>query len=99
MQSYLEISKLLITPYVPNVVDTANPLETVQRPSNPKAKRDILVYFRGRCTPYKDDNVGKKLRYATVSLIRPYCLTCCSPTQLTRQRRHASLVLACSWAV
>ena len=84
VQSYLEISKLLITPYVPNVVDTANPLATVQRPSNPKAKRDILVYFRGRCTPYKGDNVGKKLRYATVSLRCPLSLCCRSATQLAR---------------
>lgn len=71
LQSYLEISKLLITPYVPNVIDVTNPLATVQRPAMPWSKRNITLYFRGRCTLFKGDNVGKKMRYHLVSNTPP----------------------------
>ena len=69
-QSYLEISKLLITPYVPNTIDTCNPLKTVQRPPRPLTQRDIFLFFKGRCTPYKEDNVGKRQRYQTVMALK-----------------------------
>lgn len=66
MQSFLEIQKMLITPYVPNVVDATNSQAILERPSVPKTKRNTTVYFRGKCTPQTERYIGKKMRHAMV---------------------------------
>ena len=61
---------MLITPYVPNVVDAENPQAILERPSPSRSERNITIYFRGKCTPQTDRYIGKKMRHAVVS-------TCC----------------------
>ena len=60
------MKKILLTPYVPNAVDLKHPLAVFDKPSTPKEKRDIFVYFRGRCTPSAENYVGKIMRHALV---------------------------------
>ncbi len=64
---------MLITPYVPNVVNAAHPEEILNRPSLPKAQRDITVYFRGKCTPQTERYIGKKMRHALVRNSSSHC--------------------------
>ena len=66
LQSFLEIQKMLITPYVPNVVDAKNPQAILERASIPRSERNITVYFRGKCTPQTERYIGKKMRHALV---------------------------------
>lgn len=37
------------------------------RPAVPKSKRNITIFFMGKCMPYRGKNVGKKMRFAIVS--------------------------------
>ena len=67
LQSFPEIEKTLIAPYVPNTINAENPKEILERPSPPKSERNITVYFKGRCYPQKKLFIGKKMRFAMVS--------------------------------
>ena len=69
LQSFLEIQKVLITPYVPNVVDASQPMAVLDKSSPSKSARDITIYFRGKCTPQTERYVGKKMRHA---MVRPF---------------------------
>jgi len=64
----MEIRKMLITPYVLNVVNSDDPWAFLKEPINPKADRNITIYFRGKCTPQTERYIGKKMRHALVSL-------------------------------
>lgn len=56
---------LVITPYVPNVIDVQNPEATFGRQTSPDLQdRPTLVIFSGRCTPNHDHYYGKILRCA-----------------------------------
>ena len=57
---------MLITPYVPNVVNATDPQAILERPSVPRSERKTTIYFRGKCTPQTDGYVGKKMRHAMV---------------------------------
>ena len=58
---------MLITPYVPNVINSDNPWAFLQQPSPTMAERNITAYFRGKCTPQTERYIGKKMRHALVS--------------------------------
>ena len=54
---------MVITPYVPNVIDVNEPEETFGRKASSELEdRPTLVYFSGRCTPNHDHYYGKMLR-------------------------------------
>ena len=55
---------MVITPYVPNVIQVNNPEQTYSRQASAAMEdRPTLVYFSGRCTPNHDWYIGKLLRY------------------------------------
>ena len=59
---------MVITPYVPNVIDVQNPVQTFARNASAEMRdRPTLVYFSGRCTPNDDYYYGKLLRSAAKS--------------------------------
>ena len=66
LQTFHEIKKQIITPYVPNVIDVNHPEAMYKRPAVPRSERSTLVYFSGRCTPLDEGNFGKKMRHDVV---------------------------------
>ena len=68
--------RLLLTPYVTNLPDFTKPLEPWLQEPYPAEKREIFLYFRGRCTPFKVDMggridfSGKKMRHDLVNMLQ-----------------------------
>jgi hypothetical protein len=62
---FWNISKLLITPYVPNPLDEASPEAYLRLPLVPIAERTVLAYNRAKCKPFMppSTNAGKLMRY------------------------------------
>ena len=76
--STLSEFNMVITPYVPNVIDVKNPEETFGRYASPDLQsRPTLIYFSGRCTPNHDHYYGKLLRCAQI-VMHAVLAHCCN---------------------
>ena len=65
--------KLLITPYVPNFPSVEQQYHEWELPLKPLTQRQLFLYSKARCTPWRIDergqvlNVGKKMRHDFVT--------------------------------
>ena len=63
--STYSMDRVILTPYVPNLIDHNDPEATFDRSKlRPVAERPQLIYFSGACTPNDGMYIGKKLRCA-----------------------------------
>ena len=56
--------QLVLIPYVPNVIDIAQPAATFRRRLPMLGQRTTLVYSSNLCAESDDDNMGKQFRCA-----------------------------------